>query len=53
MIIKQTLEDSTAALELQQRDATVVHPTRVPSAILFKVCRGTLSFLSHICGSSR
>ena len=30
--IKQALEDSTAALGIQQRDATVVHPTRVPSA---------------------
>ena len=32
VIIKQALEDSTAALEIQQRDATVVHPTTVPSA---------------------
>ena len=32
MIIKQAPEDSTAALEIQQRDVKVVHPTRVPSA---------------------
>ena len=30
--IKQTPEDSTAALEIQQRDVKVVHPTTVPSA---------------------
>ena len=32
VIIKQAPEDSTAALEIQQRDVKVVHPTTVPSA---------------------
>ena len=47
MVIKQALEDSTAALEIQQRDPTVVHPTRVPSATVQSSQRYTLSFLSE------
>ena len=51
MVIKQALEDSTAALEIQQRDPTVVHPTRVPSATVQSSQRYTLSFLSELYSS--
>ena len=51
MVIKQGLEDSTAALEIQQRDGTVVHPTRVPSATVQSSQRYTLSFLSELYSS--
>ena len=52
VVIKQTLEDSTAALEIQQRDPTVVHPTRVPSATVHaKLAEYTLSFLSELYSS--
>ena len=46
MVIKQALEDSTAALEIQQRDATVVHPTRVPSATVHAKLAEVYPFLS-------
>ena len=51
MVIKQGLEDSTAALEIRQRDATVVHPTRVPSATVQSSQRYTLSILSELYSS--
>ena len=41
------MENSTAALEIQQRDATVVHPIPECHLLLFKARRGTLSFLSE------
>ena len=45
MIIKQAPEDSTAALEIQQRDVKLF---TLPQChlLLFKACRGTNSFLS-------
>ena len=45
MIIKQAPEDSTAALEIQQRDVKLF---TLPEChlLLFKACRGTHSFLS-------
>ena len=46
VVIKQALEDSTAALEIQQRDATVVHPTRKPSATVHAKLAEVYPFLS-------